>query len=263
MDTNNFKDRFDGGIGELLNQLVESTKKLGTDKDSMFLNGVVVDNEDPDEIGRVRVRIAKDHSDEIPNSDIPWAIPHKSNASSGMSSLIIPRVGDTVRVYYDQGDRYSPVYMGKISNKEETESSSSNYQDDYPNTQILWESPNGDYISKNLTTGTMTMVHESGTIFSIDKLGNTYISSEGGATGVMHVNGKLVKVGAEADTEATEPFVQGLAFMQALTSWVSSVTAHTHNGIAPPDASIGVASAQFITEAFASLTLTTMVKKEP
>ena len=94
--------------------------------------GEVVDIEDPQKIGRVRVKVYGKF-DEIPDTDIPWAYPGNiqfSGSDSGGSSFSVPKKGSIVSVKFDSGNIYHPEYFfhQKISDevKEEISESYSN-----------------------------------------------------------------------------------------------------------------------------------------
>ena len=73
----------------------------------------VVDNYDPEELCRVRVRIPEIYGD-IPDEHCPWAVQFRAvslGAAEDQSAFHIPRVGSKVGVIHHRGDVYSPMYM--------------------------------------------------------------------------------------------------------------------------------------------------------
>lgn len=72
---------------------------------------MVVGNEDPNNAGRLRVRIGGLH-DGIDDADLPWASASMSSASFNSGSFIIPDIGDTVWVVFEDGRNYVPVWIG-------------------------------------------------------------------------------------------------------------------------------------------------------
>jgi hypothetical protein len=69
--------------------------------------GFVEDNNDPEKIGRVKVRVM-DVFDEIELEDIPWAMPWKDLNGN---SFNVPEVGKVVMVVFDQGNVDSPEFI--------------------------------------------------------------------------------------------------------------------------------------------------------
>ena len=75
--------------------------------------GVVVDNEDPLKIGRVKVRVFSLHGVyDISDEDLPWANYCSPFGSANSGSFIIPEVNNTVFVAFEGGDQQYPLYLG-------------------------------------------------------------------------------------------------------------------------------------------------------
>lgn len=91
----------------------------------IWWTGVVEDRDDPEKLGRCRVRIFNYHTDDVgllPTKDLPWAIPMQSitsAATSGVGSTPIGIVTGTwvVGFFLDGTDSQSPVIMGTIAGK--------------------------------------------------------------------------------------------------------------------------------------------------
>ncbi len=83
--------------------------------------GVVVNINDPDQEGRVQVRVHGDMDDttNIPDSSLPWAKPLQPISSAGHNKIGVTPVGlvvgSTVSGIYQDGDRQYPVILGVIS----------------------------------------------------------------------------------------------------------------------------------------------------
>lgn len=79
--------------------------------------GIVESNEDPQKLGRCRVRVTSVHG----NSDtslIQWARPIvTSTVSSNRGSVNIPDEGDIVWVFFEGGNKRFPVYLGGTYSK--------------------------------------------------------------------------------------------------------------------------------------------------
>ena len=85
-----------------------------------FYRGVIENNEDPDKIGRVQVRIFGIHPDDtakVKTTMLPWAELMGStmaglNTGIGLSS--IPNKGTYVWIFFEAGDWNKPVVLGAI-----------------------------------------------------------------------------------------------------------------------------------------------------
>lgn len=82
---------------------------------NQIYRGLVVDNDDPNKTGRVRVRV---HCvfDDVTNSHLPWAVPCLpifTGAGSGHGWFAVPEVNSEVFVFFEEGDFYQPVYFGE------------------------------------------------------------------------------------------------------------------------------------------------------
>jgi hypothetical protein len=99
--------------------------------------GYVVDDEDPRDIGRVKIRIPGIFGDNLNNDDLPWAIPALGLYRSGGDNVkpemstdmgeeklknafnqtgtggifSVPRRGNHVWVFFDEGNHMRPVYL--------------------------------------------------------------------------------------------------------------------------------------------------------
>ena len=73
--------------------------------------GVVTYNIDPLFSGRCQIRVFR-LMDNIDAEDIPWAVPINSTffAGDGAGSLSVPKIGQIVRVQFNNGDIYAPEY---------------------------------------------------------------------------------------------------------------------------------------------------------
>lgn len=156
-----------------------------------FYRGVVLDNDDPSKIGRVKVNILG-MFDEINSDDVPWAVPAFSIGSGsgvGYGDLSVPSVGSMVYCFFEQGDIYQPVYFASAPDAVHgvpTEAKT-NYPDrrviktpggivlyiDDSDLEIKALLPSGTYIKLD---SSVNIVHSSGSYVTIDSSGNITIS---------------------------------------------------------------------------------------
>lgn len=69
--------------------------------------GIVQDNQDPQKLGRVKVRVVGVF-DQMELKDIPWASPWKDLNGNGFN---VPEVGKLMTVIFDSGNEYKPEYI--------------------------------------------------------------------------------------------------------------------------------------------------------
>ena len=83
-------------------------------RDRIWL-GTVVDNNDPEKLGRCKVKVYS-LFDDLADEDVPWAFPVTNNSFAGgpggFGSISIPKLGTIVRVQFSEGNLYSPEYYG-------------------------------------------------------------------------------------------------------------------------------------------------------
>ena len=69
-----------------------------------LVRGIVAMNDDPKKIGRVRIRIYNIHGtaeEGIPDDALPWAFGSQPYAAYNSGSFIVPEVGSTVWVVFE------------------------------------------------------------------------------------------------------------------------------------------------------------------
>lgn len=91
---------------------MSTEKELEKDnlRDTHWL-GEVVDNEDPLNLGRCKVKVLGKY-DNLPDEAIPWATAMNRDA---VGSHHIPRIGDIVSARFDNGNLYHPEYWFQIN----------------------------------------------------------------------------------------------------------------------------------------------------
>jgi type VI secretion system secreted protein VgrG len=98
--------------------------------------GEVVDIEDPQKVGRVKVKVYGKF-DDLQKEDIPWAYPGNNmtgGSPSGGGFFSVPKLGSIVSVKFDMGNIYHPEYFfeQKISDEVKEEISGS-----YTNAHVI------------------------------------------------------------------------------------------------------------------------------
>lgn len=172
------KDFFDGG---------------DTNSRDGWFTGKVVNNNDPDKEGKCQIRVFGIFGPDLPDSDIPWALPDFNFIGSKLGSFVVPPVDAIVKVYFDHGDIYLPHYSTKAVVKS---SQPSQKDTDYPDNMVMFETDDGDYFTMNRKTKETTFNHNSGTKITIAKDGSIEINSKGKIdikhTNILTIDGKSV-----------------------------------------------------------------------
>jgi len=148
--------------------------------DGMF-TGIIVDNNDPDKIGKCKIRVWGVHSDNIQDKDLPWAFPDFGFIGGLKGSFVIPPIDCLVNVYFERGDIYIPRYSNKVLNQN---SFPTNKNTDYPDNMIFYETDNGDKYEINRKKKTTLLEHSSRTKLFIDDKEIT----------ITHNNGSLITI---------------------------------------------------------------------
>ena len=112
----NITDILGGDLSVLLKEAVKN--KFANPNNTTFYPGKVVNNKDPERLGRCQIRVYGVYDDAIPAADLPWAIPDFSFAGSSKGSFIVPTVDSIVNVYLDNNDMYTPKYTTKVLQKD-------------------------------------------------------------------------------------------------------------------------------------------------
>ncbi|NDJ78493.1 MAG: baseplate assembly protein [Chloroflexi bacterium] len=146
--------------------------------------GTVSDNADPDGIGRLKVRIPEIFGD----NDSGWAMPCVPYAGEGVGLFLIPPVGASVWVEFEQGNTEFPIWVGCFWNPSAVPGTSST------------PAERGDPQQKVLKTdaGTITINDQTGEI-TIDISGAKVVLKSGGididaGQGTINVNGSKVSI---------------------------------------------------------------------
>jgi hypothetical protein len=80
--------------------------------------GRVVENDDPELLGRCRVRVFGVF-DTLPDEHLPWAFPATNctfaGGDGGSGFLSVPKIGTLLKIKFANSDRYSPEYYGIVN----------------------------------------------------------------------------------------------------------------------------------------------------
>ena len=164
--------------------------------------GVVVDNNDPDKLQRVKVSI--DLWDGLTTDQLDWVRPKKdvflgNSPNSGTQN--IPEIGSEVRVTFPNGDERDPQYEGMEVNES---NKCTLFDEFYPNTDGQKDSV-GNYEITNKETKITVHKFASGTTIQADPDGTyTIMSPDGLAYISMNGNGEITLKGSKINIEGTD-----------------------------------------------------------
>lgn len=148
---------------------------------TMSYLGFVEDNNDPEKLGRIKVRIAP--YSELSTTDLPWATPklgtHGNSAEYG--GLNVPELGSQVRVDFPSKDFTAPYYSGAELNEV---NKTTFFDEDYPNTYGYKDSV-GNFIKVNKERGTFQAQHFTSTNAQVAPDGSIRVSLSNGAYFIM------------------------------------------------------------------------------
>jgi hypothetical protein len=98
--------------------------------------GEVVDIEDPQKIGRIKVKVFGKF-DELDNESIPWAYPGNNitaGSADGGSFFSVPKLGSIVSIKFDNGNIYYPEYF---FNQHLSQEARAEIENSYANAHII------------------------------------------------------------------------------------------------------------------------------
>ena len=161
-------------------------------KDSFAYSGIyrgeVVSTADPDQVGRIRVRVFGIFEDTIATANLPWAVPAQAvftGSGSGYGRWAVPEVGTHVFVFFEGQDVYQPVYFAEAPSKvygQPTERTTN-----YPTRKVL-KTANGIVIYIDDTAKVIQLTHPSGKSLQMDGSGNITINA---ANVTVNASGKV------------------------------------------------------------------------
>ena len=183
--------------------------------------GRVIDNADPDQMGRIKLRIPHIH-DEVPDDDLPWAIPQSQ--STGKGALQVPSIGDNVHTVFQGGDVHEPLYLGNVV-------SSDNLHDDfkqnYPNRKGF-VTERGDVMWHDVSTGDVHYQSPSG--LQVDLASNGEMTVVSGQSVTINVGGvSMVIDGSGINLTGGDIVADGISLKQ-----------HVHGGVIPGGGTTGL-----------------------
>ena len=177
--------------------------------------GIVMNNVDPLFSGRCQIRVFRLMDDIVPEN-LPWAVPINSAffGGDGAGSLSVPKVGQFVRVQFNNGDIYAPEYTA-IQNID-TELIEA-IKDDYDGTHVIAFDPDEELniiYQRNLGLqlfyrGSLIQIAPDSMITIQHANQDSLIQLEGDKCYVTTKNEVNISAGARVDISADEVVAAG------------------------------------------------------
>lgn len=167
--------------------LTKHLVKQGVNKTTLH-EAVVVDNKDPDKLGRIKARIKELHQG-IEDKHLPWAIPlfgHADGAKGGKDfdrsgTFYVPKKGHKVLIRFQDNDVHHPIWSGyTVDDKTRLMEMNKNYPD-----RACVRFSNGSFIIID-THSHELFIHNAGDLYTITQ-GDMETNNLGN---VQHVVGK-------------------------------------------------------------------------
>ena len=178
----------------------KSTWKVGG-----FLRGIVKDNADPKQQGRVRVCVPV-LFEGIDTQYLPWAVPAMpfsfgGGAGLGHGAFCVPEVDSTVWCFFEGGDYNQPVYFAAAPDG--VHGLPTERTTNYPDRRVT-KTPNGIVIYVDDTSGVVRLTHSTGNYVQMDGSGSVTIDASNvtiNASGKIDVTavGDVTVTGAKVD----------------------------------------------------------------
>lgn len=181
--------------------------------------GFVADNEDPEFLGRLKLKVPQIYGDDVPDY---WAWSKGIYAGNQVGFFAIPDVDDGVWVSFENGDPNFPVWeYGWWGEKEVPDAAKNN--GNKPTNKVL----------QTKSRHRIEMDDENGVIRITDKTGNIVEMNEEAVSIVAHSDSRKISLGSL--NESAEPAVLGDTLENFLKEFMSDLgnlkTIITSNGV--------------------------------
>lgn len=177
--------------------------------------GIVVNTKDVTFSGRAQVKVFG-LFDGIEDKYLPWAVPIASSifAGNGAGSISVPKVGQFVRIQFNNGDKYAPEYVA-IQNLDTQ--LIDRIKNDYDGTHVLLYDPDEELtVIYQKQEGFQIYHKESFILISPDTLitlstpnGDSMVQMDGDITTIATKNEVNISAAAKVEVTADEVVVNG------------------------------------------------------
>lgn len=139
--------------------------------------GFVVDNADPDNLGRVTVRVPSVLGNEVSG----WALPCAPfGGLDGQGLFLVPEIGAQLWIEFEEGNPNKPIWTGTFWRS--SDQPPENARKTEPTTRML-QTPSGHRLQFDDEDGDerITLAHTGGSELVMEPDGNVILTDEGGA----------------------------------------------------------------------------------
>jgi uncharacterized protein involved in type VI secretion and phage assembly len=195
--------------------------------------GLVVDNHDPESLGRLTLRVPSVLGPEVVTGWALPCVPYGGDPNQGF--LCIPEPGAGVWVEFEEGDVEFPIWVGTFWSKPggHSELPKPNHADgseqgsvQSPPTRKIIKTRKGHTIQFEDADGEELVIIVEATHEHVVTLNKDGIQISDGVHGNKIIMGAQgIQIGSSA---ATEPFVLGQQFLMNVMSFITALNAHTH-----------------------------------
>jgi len=201
-------------VERLVVEIAEQTRQRFYGK----YRGIVSDNEDPKNMGRIKAEVEEVLGDEVS----PWALPCTPYAGEGSGQYTVPSVGTGVWIEFEAGDPARPIWTGCWWKQDQIPVNQSN------------TGKTADMKIIRTENGLMLSMDDDGQTISVsDQNGNNILKIEAQSGNIELMGTSQVVVDAPAINfveNSTHPVVFGDLLLQYLTQLVTMIQTHTHPG---------------------------------
>jgi uncharacterized protein involved in type VI secretion and phage assembly len=205
--------------------------------------GLVADNADPEQLGRLRLRVPSVTGPDVVTGWATACVPYGGAADQGM--LFIPEPGAGVWVEFEEGDLEFPIWVGTFWSKPggDTELPKVDGAAQDPPTRKVLKTAKGHTIAfEDKDSEELVTVVEAvnGNVITMDRNGITVVDGAGNkitmaSSGItLETSGTQVAIGTSGvqvgGSGASEPFVLGTQFKTQVLSFITALATHTHVG---------------------------------
>src|SRR6478609_7197254 len=196
-------------VEEILARLIEKVEHRHFGK----YRGEVVDNADPDDLGRVKVKVPRLTHDE----ELGWALPaFPYGGASEQGFFAVPDVGASVWVEFEGGDLSYPIWSGTwYGDNEIPEGADFNKK--------IWKTSSGHKIVLDDDGSTIEITDANDNTIVMEQ---SKITIDAGSATKIIVNAPSI----ELVENASHPLVFGDDLLQYLTQLVQMMQTHMHPG---------------------------------